>query len=518
MKYTYLLICFWISGMTIKAQTYSENVAGIIYTHCSTCHRSGEIAPFPLTNYQEVKDRANSIKYVTEIRYMPPWKPDPNYRNYQHENYLSDDEIKTIGDWVDAGMPQGDVSKEPSFPNFPKGSQIGTPDLVVSFSQKYTHKGNGKDEYRYFVLPTNLTEDKELVALEMRPGNSKIVHHTLFWADNTGKARAEDAKSPEYGYSSGSGNLSFGDQLPGYVPGQKPNFYNNGMSQKIPKGSDLVLQMHFAPSSIDQDDSSSVNLFFAKQPSTRTVYNKIMLPYDLVNGPFIIPANTVKQFHAVYTVPFQVSLLGIWPHCHLLGKDWEVYAKLPNGNQIPLIKINDWDFNWQGGYYFQKLIVLPTGSEIHAFATYDNTIDNPVNPNSPPKSITWGESTTDEMFYLPISFVIYQPGDENILLGDQDFPGPGANTNIKTELNPVFPNPAKDEINIPFVLNADQQIEINFTNLLGQTILNLVENKKYLQGQHVLTIKTPPVENGVYLIELKTKQGSWSQKVILDRY
>ncbi len=518
MKYVYIFILFIISVFTLHAQTYSENIASIIYTHCSTCHRPGEIAPFSLTNYQEVKDRASSIKYATEIRYMPPWKPDPNYRNFQHENYLSDSEIKSIGDWVDAGMPQGDVSKEPAFPNFPVGSQIGTPDLVVSFAQKYTHKGNGYDEYRYFVLPTNLTEDKELVALEMRPGNRQAVHHTLFWADNTGKARAEDAKSPEYGYASGSGNLSFGDQLPGYVPGQKPNLYNNGMSQKIPKGSDLVLQMHFAPSTIDQDDSTSVNLFFAKQPTSRTVYSKILLPYDLVNGPFIIPANTVKQFHAVYKTPVDVSLLGIWPHCHMLGKDWEVYAKLPNGNQIPLIKIGDWDFNWQGGYYFQKLIVLPTGTEIHAFATYDNTVDNPVNPNSPPKSITWGESTKDEMFYLPLSFVLYQPGDEDILLGNEDFSGQGPNNkNIKTELNPVFPNPSTDEINIPFVLNSDQQIQINFVNLMGQTLMSLVEKRNYMQGQHVLSIKTPNVESGVYIIELKTKQGSWCQKLFLHK-
>ena len=500
------------------ADRYAGGVLDCARNHRRHGDRAGEIAPFPLTNYDEVINRAGTIKYVTGIRYMPPWKPDPTYRNYQHENYLSDDEIATLGNWVDAGMPRGDVSKEPSFPNFPNGSQLGTPDLVISFAQTYTHKGNGKDEYRYFVLPTNLTEDKDLVALEMRPSNRKSVHHTLFWADNTGKARAEDAKSPEYGYASGSGSLSFGDQLPGYVPGQKPNLFNNGMSQKILKGSDLVLQMHFAPSTVDQDESSSVNLFFAKQPTTRTVYSKILLPYDLVNGPFIIPANTIKNFHAVYKVPAQVSLLGIWPHCHKLGKNWEVYALLPNGDQIPLIKIGEWDFNWQGGYYFQKLIVLPAGTEVHAFATYDNTTDNPVNPNSPPKSITWGENTSDEMFYLPISYVLYQPGDENILLANEDFAGNGGiNENIKTELNPVFPNPITDEINIPFTLNADQQIQISMLNLMGQTVMSLVEQRNYMQGQHVMTFKTPNMENGVYVIQLKTKQGSWCQKLLLEK-
>ncbi|MBK6824644.1 MAG: T9SS type A sorting domain-containing protein [Saprospiraceae bacterium] len=518
MKYGYgflFLIVFFFEG---QAQTYSEQVASIIYTHCSNCHRPGEIGPFPLTNYEEVKDRAFTIKYVTESRYMPPWKPDPKYRNFQHENFLTDAEISILGKWVDAGMPQGDPSKEPPFPNFPSGSQIGTPDLVVSFAKKYVHKGDGLDEYRYFVLPTNLTEDKELVALEMRPGNKKIVHHTLFWADNTGSARAEDAKTPEYGFTGAASNVLKGEQLPGYVPGQKPNIYTNGMSQMMPKGSDLVLQMHYAPTAVDESDSSVVNLFFAKQPSKRTVYNKIMLPPDLINGPFIIPANTVKQFHGVYKVPLNVSLVGIWPHCHMLGKDWEVYAKLPNGSQIPLIKISDWDFNWQGGYYFQKLIVIPAGSEIHAFATYDNTVDNPVNPNSPPKSITWGEGTSDEMYYLPISFVLAQPGDENVSLSNDDLAGKGIlNKDISNQLLPVYPNPTQSDLNIPFVLNADQQVQFDLVDLIGMTVSKLADKRNYFQGQHSLKIKTPPVENGVYFVLLRTNTGTLSQKLVIHR-
>lgn len=172
---------------------------------------------------------------------------------------------------------------------------MGTPDLTVSFKQNYVHKGNNYDEYRYFVIPTNLAEDKDLVALEMRPGNPKIVHHTLFWVDNTGKAREEDAKTPEYGFTNG-GFITNNPQLPGYVPGQKPNIFTKSMAQKLPKGSDLVLQMHYAPTSIDETDSSVVNLFFAKEPAKRNVFSKIMLPTDLVNGPFIIPANQSKNF------------------------------------------------------------------------------------------------------------------------------------------------------------------------------------------------------------------------------
>lgn len=512
---SFLLFCF---AMTKGySQTYADDVASIVYTHCSNCHRPGEIGPFSLTNYEEVKDRAKLIQYVVESKYMPPWKPDPNYRHYQNENYLSEDQIRTISDWVAAGAPQGNPANEPAFPNFPTGSQVGQPDLVLTFSQAYLHKGNNRDEYRYFVLPTGLSEDKQLIALEMRPGNKQIVHHTLFWADATGMARKEDEKSPEYGFT-GGGSVGFlGDQLPGYVPGQKPNVFPTGMSQRIPKGSDLVLQMHYAPTSIAQTDSSTVNLFFAKQSGKRTVYNKIMLPTDLVNGPFIMLPESVNTFHGVYRVPTDVSLLGIWPHCHMLGKNWEVYAVLPSGEQVPLIKIEDWDFNWQGGYYFNKLIVLPKGSEIHGFATYDNTSNNPVNPNQPPKLVTWGEGTADEMYYLPITYVLYQPGDENLVLGSDSFsedgPFGGRTSNI---LHPVYPNPVQHSFALSFTLGRPQDVQIDLKNTMGQLVQNLMPKAHFFQGQHERIFPiTSNLKPGVYYLELKTEDGLLSQQIVV---
>ena len=500
----------------VAAQNYSEDIAGIIYTHCSNCHRAGEIGPFPLTNFNEVKDRGQIIKFATSIKYMPPWKPDPSYKNYQHENYLTDAEIASIGRWVDNGMPQGDPTKEPAFPNFPKGSQIGTPDLTLTFAEAYTHKGNFNDEYRYFVLPTNLTSDKDLVALEMRPGNNNIVHHTLFWADASGKAKAADDATPEYGYEGGGiQGLLLGEQLPGYVPGQKPNIYTNGMGQKLTKGSDLVLQMHYAPTGVDEKDSSVVNLFFAKTPARRTVRNHIMLPNSLVNGPFKIPRDQVKEFHGVFKVPLKVSLLGIWPHCHMLGKKWEVYAITPTGEKINLIKISDWDFNWQGGYYFKNLVVLPVNSEIHAFATYDNTVDNPVNPNNPTKDVEWGEGTADEMFYLPISYVLYEPGDQKLILNNSDpkYEDIGIQ-NINTKIYPVFPNPSNSELKVGFVLNKDQNISLDICTPSGEKLKTAIQTKNYLQGQHVEYLKLDDIIPGVYYLRLHTSEGVLTEKFV----
>ncbi len=528
MKYTYLLICFWISGMTIKAQTYSENVAGIIYTHCSTCHRSGEIAPFPLTNYQEVKDRANSIKYVTEIRYMPPWKTDPNYRNYQHENYLSDDEIKTIGDWVDAGMPQGDVSKEPSFPNFPKGSQIGTPDLVVSFSQKYTHKGNGKDEYRYFVLPTGLTQNKKVKAVELRPGNTKIVHHALFFADQSGKARQYDLNTPEYGLSV-EDNPDFNvsevinrDQFPGYVPGQKPRNFPDGLAQNLPANSDLVIQMHYAPWSVNETDSSTVNIFFAKDNEVidRTVKDYIMLPFNLTGGAnsFVIPANQVKKFEGVYTLPFDVSLVGIFPHMHYLGKNWEVYIENPGGSKTNLIKINDWDFNWQGGYYFDRYKIAKKGSKIHAFATYDNTVNNPANPTNPPKFVTWGEGTKDEMYYLPLLYVPYKAGDENVVF-DQNTTNVSEIATASGIKATLYPNPASSNselpIHITFTLDRGMPVNIDIYDVNGHLVRSLRKGEYFGQGNHIVHLQSNHLSEGWYVVKISTGSGSISVPMMI---
>lgn len=506
--------CLLMIAEISQAQTYANDVASIIYKHCSNCHRPGEIGPFPLTNYNEVKSWGQTIKHVTEIKYMPPWKPESGYQNYQYENYLSDAQITTIGKWVDAGMPQGNPANEPAFPNFPKGSQVGTPDLTLSFAKKYTHKGNFTDEYRYFVLPTGLTQDKDLIALEMRPGNAKVVHHTLFWSDATGAARAADAATPEYGFEGGLGQaIALGDQLPGYVPGQKPNIYNNGMAQTLTKGSDLVLQMHYAPTGVDETDSSVVNLFFAKTPAKRTVRNHIMLPNSLVNGPFIIPRNAVKEFHGEFTVPIKVSLLGIWPHCHMLGQKWDVYAITPSGQRINLIKIDDWDFNWQGGYYFKKLIVLPIGTKIHAFATYDNTTSNPVNPNNPPKDVSWGEGTRDEMYYLPISYVVYENGDENLLLNTDEKSNNGFK-NIESKIYPVNPNPVSDVIKFGFVLNQTQDISLDIFNLDGKKVQSIIPEQRFLQGQHTKELNIKNMNSGIYQLVLRTKDGILTEKFI----
>ena len=495
--------------------TFSRDVAPIIFKHCTSCHRQGEIGPMALTNYEQVRSWASTIKNVTTNKIMPPWKPDEKYSRFVDENYLSSSQIKTIADWVNAGSPQGNAADTPKLPVFPINSLLGTPDLVLPFKKSYIHKGNGKDEYRYFVIPTGLTESKKIKAIELRPGNKKIVHHALFFADQSGKAKQYDDKTPEYGFSAND-NADFRvfevisrDQFPGYVPGQKPRNFPDGLAQILPANSDLVMQMHYAPWSVDEKDSSTVNIFFAKDNEVidRTVKDYIMLPFNLVTGPtsFVIFPNQVKKFEGVYTVPADISLVGIFPHMHLLGKNWEVFVENTDGTKTNLIKINDWDFNWQGGYYFDRYKIVKQGSKIRAFATYDNTLNNPNNPNNPLKAVSWGEGTKDEMYYLPLLYVPYKSGDENTI-----FDAHVSSTQNVYSVSPLqaslYPNPVSNNnqlpVHITFEMENGATANIDIFNTSGQLVRKLRDNEYFGQGQHIVHLQANHLPGGNYIVRI----------------
>lgn len=526
MKKFCLLFSVFFSALAANAQnvTFSEHIAPIIYNHCTGCHRPGEVAPFPLTNYAEVQSWGAMIEYVTGIKYMPPFKADPTYQQYQRVNVLSDAEIQLISDWVGAGMPQGNTTLEPPLPTFPTGSAIGTPDLVLSFSQSHPIAGNNTDEYRYFVLPTGLTQDRDLIALEMRPGNSSMVHHALAWVDTTGAGADEDAQTPEYGYAGGTnqviqdGNLD--KQLPTYVPGQKPTLLSNGMAYKMSAGSDLLVQIHYAPSPVPTSDSSSYNLFFAPTPAQRYVKSHVMVPFlgTIVNnfGLFIIPANTTREFHGVYTMPENASLISTMPHMHKLGTHWLIYAIKPNGDTVNLVKLDNWDFNWQSNFDFKHPIHLPQGTKIHAFAGYDNTTNNVNNPNNPPQTITWGENTDEEMYWLPLQWVSYQAGDELLDLEQPTGIEDERFYTVKDKLYPVYPNPADESVTIGFTLGNQTPITLKLYNINGQLVETLAENKLYKEGLHSKELKISHLPQGVYGLVLETKGKREMQRIVVS--
>ena len=448
--------------------TFGEHISPIIYNNCTSCHRTGEIGAMPFTNYSEVAAHATMVKHVTQNRSMPPWKPNPNYGRHIGEQILTQREIDMIRDWVDAGFPQGDPGLEAPLPTFPTGSVLGAPDLVLTMAEPFAIRGDNEDQYQVFVLPTGLTEHRAIAAVEFRPGNRQIVHHALLAIDVTGTARRKDLATPEYGYESFGGfDSPIAAILPSYTPGSRTVAFPQGVGQILPQNADLLVQVHYAPWPIAESDQSSVNIFFKKEPLEREVGLIAIVPFSLadvkaffgsggrdieqlralgalsptikdlidlftsaddlfgavnpmakleIDSRFFIPARAVKTFRGTLTIDRDISLLSIYPHMHLLGKSWDVYAVDPQGNRTDLVRISDWDFNWQGSYTFTHFQKIVAGSKIHAVTTYDNTIGNPLNPNYPPRTVAWGEKTTDEMLLVAMEYVPYRTGDEYIAL------------------------------------------------------------------------------------------------------
>jgi hypothetical protein len=521
---TFLIAFFVFTTLSLYSQvTFSEHIAPIIYNNCTLCHRSGEIGPMALTNYEEVKTWASMVEYTTTIKYMPPWPADRDFSTFIGERGLTDVEIQLIKDWVAAGTPQGDPALEPEPPVFPTGSQIGTPDLVLSFEKPYVHEGDLTDQYQIIVLPTGLTEDKMIKTIEMRPGNPGIVHHSLYAVDETGQGKIKDAQTPEYGFPSfGDFGVDNAEQFPqAYAPGAKAHKFYTGIGAPLPAGSDLLVQMHYAPIATTQSDSSTVNIFFADPGETinRIVKEEIMLPFGntLTNGPFVMEPETVKTFHGVYTVPSKISLMGIFPHSHLLGKDWTVFAVSLQGDTTNLIKIKDWDFNWQSMYFFDRFQVLKPGTKIHAYATYDNTSDNPYNPNNPPQTVGWGLGTEDEMYYLPLVYVNYMPGDEDVILTDDLTDLEDQNFYFtKDKLYPVYPNPASNEITIGFSLSTADKITMEVVDLQGKLLRTILENDLHRSGHHQMKLELSDLPNGIYLLNLRSDRFSVSEKFSIN--
>ena len=417
-------MCFF-PFVSAQVVTFHEDVAPIIFNECTSCHREGQIGPMPFTNYAEVAAYGEFIEYVTSIGYMPPWTPDSEYAHFVGEKVLTVEEIETLSAWVDGGKVEGNPEDNPGLPDFPDGSQIGTPDYVLAMSEPYVHGGDMTDQYQVFVLPTAFDGDVSIRALEVLPGNHAVAHHAILGLDVSGTAAQMDDADPDPGYEGfgGFGFNALSSFFGAWVPGALPVNYPPGIGRTIPAGADVLVQMHYGPSPIEASDLTEVNVFLSDVPVEREVYTAIMGPQHL-DAPFLLPPNEVSSFHGTMPVTDDVSLLNIAPHCHLIGSSWLVYATSPdNQDTIPLISIPEWDFNWQGYFTFPFLKKIPQGYTLHGEATYDNTASNPTNPNDPPEWVGFGEGTTDEMFFVFIDLVLFEEGDESVALGPT-FPCP----------------------------------------------------------------------------------------------
>ena len=412
----------------VAAINYSEDVSQIIYENCTECHRQGEIGGFlPLTNFTDVYNNRNWISAAISIPddyrhgqpMMPPWQPDREYSTLVGERFLEDSQIQLFLDWIDDGAEQGNPAYEHPIPEFPEGSAIGDPDYVLTMEESTFIEGNYEDYYRCFVFESISDYDVYTTAMEVRPGNNEAVHHTLVVAVPPGSTDELVAEDSQYGYDCyGDFRVPImSDLLGGYAPGTKPNRWKHGLAQKIPAGWDLIVQMHYAPVLEDMYDLSEINIFTIDSDLVEREVDS----FTMINTTFALPPHQITEIHETVYVPNDVSIVSFFPHAHLLGQSWEVYAVTSSNDSIPFVKINNWDFDWQNFYYPEYMLHIPGGSTVHAKAVYDNTTNNPNNPNNPPQYVFWGDDTTDEMFYLPISYVPYQDGDELLSLSDIEF-------------------------------------------------------------------------------------------------
>ncbi len=508
-----LCLCFGNLGAQVQSPNWAEHIAPILYKQCASCHRASSIAPFQLLSYTDAYQNRFAIENAVVSKHMPPFPPDTKYQRYAAENTLSAAQIQTIRNWVSSAAPQGNPALAPPVPIFPTGSQVGTPDVVLR-APTYTVPAMTQDLYRCFVVPTNENVDKFLSAIEVIPGNPNIVHHVLIYQDTTNQANVLDAADPGIGYTSAGGpGFNSATLIGAWVPGTKIVPYPNGMGARLLKNAKLIVQIHFPLGSSGRTDSSKINLFYTpQQTGIREVRLLPILNHssNMTNGPLVIPANTTRTFYEEYVNRLaDATLVNAAPHMHLIGKNMKVYAVAANGRDTtPIINIPRWDFHWQGGYTFRKLIKFPLGSKLRAEAFYDNTANNPQNPSNPPQLVRLGEATTDEMMLVYFSFLAYQPGDENIvtdstsLSPSQELPNFIEGLFVKT-----YPNPTNDQFTMRFQLPQNETIEVGLFDLQGKMVKTLKPKTEMPAGIYEAQIQISDLSNGVYFLVLQNKNG-----------
>ena len=419
-------LTLWFVAVALQAAprpvTFTETIAPIVYQNCVSCHRPGEAAPFSLITYEDVKKRALTIATVTKSRYMPPWHATHGYGEFKDERHLTDAQIAAIGSWVNQGMPQGDPAKMPALPQFTEGWQLGKPDLILEMPRGYDVPAGGRDIYRNFVLPFDLKEDKWVRAVEYRPGARQAVHHVLFGYIGAGTAARQDGADGQPGFFGGMAPVGLQQQfgrsggIGGWALGNTPRFLPEGQAVLLPKGSDLILQTHFHPTGKPEIERSTIGLYFADKVPERSLFGADLPALFGFGAGIDIPAGE-KNFtiQDSVTLPVDVRVFGANAHAHYIGKEMKVSALLPDNVQRPLLWIQNWDFNWQDTYTFKEPVTLPKGTHIDVMIRYDNSADNPRNPNNPPTRVRWGEQSTDEMGSVSILFEALRKEDEPAL-------------------------------------------------------------------------------------------------------
>ncbi len=390
--------------------TFNRDIAPIVFRSCATCHRPGEAAPFSLLNYSDVKKHARQIAEVTQSRAMPPWLPEPQKLKFADELRLADAEINLIQRWVEQGAVEGDPADLPPQPKFVEGWRLGKPDLVLTANKPLTLPPSGTDTYWNFIFPVPIQETRWVKAVEIRPGDKRYVHHANILVDRAGSSRKRET---EPGAGFGGMEIRIESQvfdpdshLLFWKPGTIPYVEPEGMALRLDKGTDLILNTHLQPSGKPEVIQPSIGLYFTPHPAT-----KLPMLLQLENDAKLDIPPGQKDFLVTddFTLPIDVELLAIYPHAHYLGKDIQAFATMPDGTRKTLIHIPHWNLNWQAVYRYAEPVRLPKATKVSLRYVYDNSDENPLNPNHPPARVKGGNRSSDEMCHLwlqvlPVNF------------------------------------------------------------------------------------------------------------------
>jgi hypothetical protein len=353
--------------------TFHKNIEPILQKHCQECHRPGEAGPMPLLNYSQTRPWAKAIRAAVLNGKMPPWHADPHVGKFVNDPSLSARDKDLLIAWIDAGAPEGQACDAPPPRKFIEGWQISKPDVVFEMPDAFTVPANGTLDYQYFPVATNFTEDKWIEAVEVRPGDRSVVHHAIVV---TG--------APDDYFSQ--------DFLAGYAPGTVPQVWKPGQARLVKAGTHLIFQMHYTTNGKATKDRTKIGIVFAKKPATEQIVAMQAAAHRLA-----IPAGD-PHFRSIGMAMIEEPsyLVGIRAHMHLRGKAFTFRAVYPNGTAEVLLDIPRYDFNWQPYYYLESPKLLPKGTRIEAIGVFDNSANNPANPN-PAAAVFWGPQSWDEM-------------------------------------------------------------------------------------------------------------------------
>jgi hypothetical protein len=398
-----MLAAFFFAG----TPTFTHDVAPLLYRRCAGCHHSGGVAPFALVTYQDAAKRATLIAEVTAKHYMPPWLPSEPH--FQNEATLSPAEIALLAHWAEAHAPEGDPRELPPQPQFTEGWPLGKPDLEAEMPAAFDVPAEGPDLYQCFVIPAPSAREHWVRALDIRPGNQHVVHHVILFQDTTRTARARAAAGgyPCFGTPGFLPARGLGGWTPGALPARNPD----DIPLLLHAGADLVLQIHYHPTGKPETDRTRLALYFTDQPPKRRLMD-IPLGSSRIDIP---PGERAYKVTDHFTVPVDVDAIGVIPHAHYVCRSMYAYAVLPGGGRRTLLRIPDWNFNWQQQYRYAAPIRLPEDTEVFMEFTYDNSDTNPRNPNHPPARVQWGPGTLDEMAGLHIEVVPVRATDADEL-------------------------------------------------------------------------------------------------------